>query len=123
MLAEVAAEDEEWVEFERMDERDAVQAGSKVWTPIQPPFIDSHFSLWSLSETISSSQIYLGGKIPPGPDTQWGQILRRDYTMDDYEEEIAYMRLRAENELELEVGELSPIRYGIHVQVGYIFYK
>ncbi|KAH8870914.1 Negative elongation factor A [Schistosoma japonicum] len=118
LLAEVAAEENEWVEFERLDEKEAVQAGTAAWAPLKPPFIDSHFSIWSLSESVSSSQLYLGGKLPPPPTASWAKVLRRDYTADDYEEEMDYMRARAENEIKYEVGELAPVRYAIHVQVA-----
>ncbi|CAH8556162.1 unnamed protein product [Heterobilharzia americana] len=118
LLAEVAAEENEWIEFERLDEKEAVQAGTAAWAPLKPPFIDSHFSIWSLSESISASQLYLGGKLPPPPSANWAKVLRRDYTADDYEEEMNYMRLRAENEMRYEVGELAPVRYAIHVQVA-----
>uniref|UniRef100_A0A183A1K9 WW domain-containing protein n=1 Tax=Echinostoma caproni TaxID=27848 RepID=A0A183A1K9_9TREM len=117
LLAEVAEEANEQAEFERTDEREATEAAAAAWAPIQPPYIDAHFSLWTLSPSISTSQMYLGGRIPPPPSAAWGKGLQRDFTADDYEEEMEYMRLRAEKEIKYEIGELSPIRYAVHVQV------
>ncbi|KAA3673166.1 negative elongation factor A, partial [Paragonimus westermani] len=118
LLAEVDAEANEQAEFERTDEREATQAAREVWAPLQPPYIDAHFSTWTLSSAVSLSQLYLGGKMPPPPTAFWGRRLQRDFTADDYEEEMDYMRARAEAEIKYEVGELSPIRYAIHVQVA-----
>ncbi|OON22077.1 amidohydrolase family protein [Opisthorchis viverrini] len=118
LLAEVNAEANEQAEFERTDEREATQAAREAWAPIQPPYIDAHFSIWSLSSAVSYSQLYLGGKMPPPPSAPWGQRLQRDFTLDDYEEEMDYMRARAEAELKYEIGELSPVRYAVHVQVA-----
>ncbi|KAF7260267.1 hypothetical protein EG68_02198 [Paragonimus skrjabini miyazakii] len=118
LLAEVDAEANEQIEFERTDEREATQAAREVWAPIQPPYIDAHFSTWTLSSAVSLNQLYLGGKMPPPPTASWGRRLQRDFTADDYEEEMDYMRARAEAEIKYEVGELSPIRYAVHVQVA-----
>lgn len=118
LLAEAKAEANEQIEFERTDEREATQAAREAWTPKQPPYIDAHFSTWTISSRVSLSQLYLGGKMPPPPTAAWGRRLQRDYTADDYEEEMKYMRTRAENEIKFDIGELSPIRYAIHVQVA-----
>lgn len=118
LLAEVAEEANEQAEFERTDEREATEAAAAAWAPIQPPYIDAHFSLWTLSASISTSQMYLGGKIPPPSTASWGKVLQRDFTADDYEEEMEYMRSRAEKEIKYEIGDLCPVRYAIHVQVA-----
>ncbi|KAL3319666.1 Negative elongation factor A [Cichlidogyrus casuarinus] len=112
-----------------------VEAAKAAWTPEKPPFIDCHFSLWHVPAS-RNQEIQDGTIVPPKFDSPaWNmghplgekyaaiagkravQVLRRNYTADDYEEQLEISRLQAEAEIKEGTGEMSPFKYAIHVQV------
>lgn len=108
-------------------EKEAIAAASSAWVPVTPRYIDAHFSLWSLAKgTGLGDDIYEAGRLPRcaengpwrGVSAKVTSRLRRDFKPDDYEEELFEMKQRANAELRANIGELSPVQYAIHVQVG-----
>ncbi|BHF59905.1 hypothetical protein SprV_0100286600 [Sparganum proliferum] len=102
-------------------EKEALAAASAAWVPITPQYVDTHFSLWSLSKR--PGDLYEGVQLPGQKPNSWHGLedsavacLRRDFKPDEFEEELDEVRRRANAELNEGIGELSPIQYGIHVQ-------